>query len=132
MDKAKLRLLAALGGALFAFAGAVSLAFAAVVVLAPILGLAWATVTVSALLLALACACLYYFLLPHKASEEEVHQAEEMAAAVLADLPFDTVEAIVRRHPVSALTIAAAAGYIAMRDPANMSRGLRRVFTHLL
>lgn len=132
MDKAKLRLLAALGGTLFAFAGALILSFAAVIVLTPVLGQAWATVAVGLVFLALACACLYYFLLPYKASEAEVHQAEEMAAAALADLPFDTVQAIVRRHPVSALTIALAAGYIVVRDPENASRGLRRVLSGLL
>jgi hypothetical protein len=132
MDKAKLRLLAALCGGLFAFAGSVILAFAAVIVLTPVLGQAWATVAVGLVFLALACACLYYFLMPYKAAEEEVHQAEEMAALALADLPFDTVEAIIRRHPVSALTVAVAAGYIAVRDPENASRGLRRLLTGLL
>ena len=132
MDKAKLRLLAALGGALFGFAGALSLSYAVIVVLTPVLGLAWATVTVGTVYLALACGCLYYFLLPHKAAEAEVSQAEEMAAATLADLPFDTAQEIVRRHPISAIALALAAGFVVAKDPENASRGLQRLMTGFL
>jgi hypothetical protein len=132
MEKAKLRLLAAAGGALFGFAGAMSMAYALVVVLTPILGLAWATVSVGAIFIALACLCLFYFLMPYKAAEEEAHQAEALAAETLADLPFDTVEHIVKKHPLSAVAMALAAGYVVAKDPHNATRGVQRVLSGLL
>lgn len=132
MEKAKLRLLAAAGGALFGFAGAMSMAYALVVVLTPVLGLAWATVSVGAIFIALACICLYFFLLPYKPAEVEADQAESFAAEALADLPFDTVEHIVRKHPLSAVTLALAAGYVVAKDPQNATRGVQRVLTGLL
>lgn len=106
MDKAKLRLLAALGGALFGFSGAMSMAYALIVVLTPVLGLAWATVSVGAIFFALACLCAFYFLMPYKPAEAEASQAEGFAAEALADLPFDTVQHIVKKHPVSAVALA--------------------------
>jgi len=132
MEKAKLRLLAAVGGALFGFAGALSMAYALVVVLTPVLGLAWATVSVGGVLIGLSCLCLYFFLLPYKPAEAEAQQAESLAAETLADLPFDTVQHIVKKHPLSAVAIALAAGYVVARDPENATRGVQRVIAGLL
>lgn len=125
-------MLAAVGGVLFGFAGTLSMSYAVIVILTPVLGLAWAAVTVGAILAALAMACLYFFLLPHKPAEVEASQAGALTAETLADLPFDTVNEIVRKHPLSALTVALAAGYVVAKDPDNASRSVSRVLTGLL
>ena len=58
--------------------------------------------------------------------------ASVLAAETLADLPFDTVEHIVKKHPLSAVAMALAAGYVVAKDPHNATRGVQRVLSGLL
>lgn len=127
MDAAKLRLIAGAAAALFGAAGAAALAAALAIVLAPVLGLAFAVVVSALLMLAAASACLYVALAPDEPIEEDMAEVEQSAANLLADLPFDTVKAMVEKQPIAALSVALMAGYALRNDPRGAARNLRSI-----
>ena len=122
MDTTKLRLCAAVGGALFGLVGAILLAYTLVLALTPYIGELWAAVAICSLFMSAALGCIYLFLLPQRPTQVEMDKAEDLAADTLADLPFDTAERIARKHPISTLTLALAAGYFLLKDPSKAAR----------
>ncbi|QYJ00723.1 hypothetical protein KUV46_15535 [Thalassovita mediterranea] len=132
MDVAKLRIIAGAGAVFFGFAGVTTLTIAAVIALTSVIGLLWATVCVASLFLFIACICTVVFLKPGKSTEEELDQFESATADMLADLPFDAIEALVEKRPIVAATAALAAGYFLISSPDNASKGLQKLFDQLI
>lgn len=132
MDRAKMRLIVGGAAALFGVAGAVTLAAALAIALTPSLGPVWSVVVSAALMLGAGAGCIIYALQPDDPIEADIAAAEESAAAALSELPFDTLKALVDKHPVAALSVAMMAGYALRRDPGATVDGLRRVATSLL
>ncbi|HIG23052.1 MAG TPA: hypothetical protein EYG02_12230 [Henriciella marina] len=132
MDVAKLRIIAGAGAVFFGFAGVTTLTVAVVVALMPVIGLLWATVCVASLFLFVACVCTVVFLKPGKSTEEELDQFENATADMLADLPFDAIEALVEKRPIVAATAALAAGYFLISSPDSASKGLQKLFDQLI
>ena len=132
MDVAKLRIIAGAGAVFFGFAGVTTLTIACVIALIPVIGLLWATVAVASILLFAACICVLVFLKPGKSTEEELDQFEHATADMLAELPFDTIAALVEKRPVAAATIAMAAGYFIVANPEQASKGLQKLIDELM
>ena len=132
MDVAKFRIIAGAGAVFFGFAGTTALTVALVVALVPVLGLLWATATVASILLAIACICVIIFLKPGKSTEEELDQFENATADMLAQLPFDTIAALVEKRPITAAAAALAAGYFIVSNPEQASKGLQKLIDELI
>lgn len=132
MDVAKLRIIAGAGAVFFGFAGVTTLTIACVIALIPLIGLLWSTVAVASILLFIACICVVVFLKPGKSTEEELDQFEHATADMLAELPFDTIAALVEKRPIAAATIAAAAGYFIVSNPEQASKGLQKLIDELM
>ena len=132
MDIAKLRIIAGAGAVFFGFAGVTTLTVAAVIALVPVIGLLWATVCVASLFLFVACICTLVFLKPGKSTEEELDQFESATADMLAELPFDTIQALVEKRPIAAASIALAAGYFVVSNPEQASKGLQKLIDELI
>lgn len=132
MDTTKLRLFAAVAGTLFGLVGAFALAVASTLALAGIMGIVGASFTVAALLLAAACGCLYLFLQPQTSSSDEVDKMEDVAADTLGDLPFDAIQSIIEKRPLTVAALALVAGYSVARDPAGVARHAQRFMIGLL
>ena len=132
MDIAKLRIIAGAGAVFFGFAGVTTLTIAAVIALIPVIGLLWATVCVASLFLFVACICTLVFLKPGKSTEEELDQFESATADMLAELPFDMIQSLVGKRPLAAASIALAAGYFVVSNPAQASKGLQKLIDELI
>lgn len=132
MDVAKLRIIAGAGAVFFGFAGVTTLTIACVIALIPVIGLLWSTVAVASVLLFVACICVLVFLKPGKSTEEELDQFEHATADMLAELPFDTIAALVEKRPIAAATIAMAAGYFIVANPEQASKGLQKLIDELM
>tara|TARA_Y100000052_G_scaffold27562_1_gene36418 strand:+ start:60282 stop:60680 length:399 start_codon:yes stop_codon:yes gene_type:complete len=132
MDKAKLRLLAGVSGAVFGFAGVLALSAAVTMLLANWMPLWVAGLSTGGLLFLVAALCVLFFLDIFKSADEELDQFEDATADMLADLPFDTISAIVEKRPVTALGIAALVGYAATSDPDRAVKNAERVMFSLL
>ena len=132
MDKAKLRLFAGIAGALFGFCGLVALAVAGSIALAAAIGLGPAVAVLAGAFLLLAIMCFSFFLLPTKSIEEEIHQAEELGSAALADLPFDTLKQFIKKHPLSATAIALTVGYSLIKNPQGLAKQAQRAMIHVM
>lgn len=132
MDVAKLRIIAGAGAVFFGFAGVTTLTIACVIALIPVIGLLLSTVAVASILLFIACICIVVFLKPGKSTEEELDQFEHATADMLAELPFDTIAALVEKRPLAAATIAAAAGYFIVSNPEQASKGLQKLIDELM
>lgn len=132
MDVAKLRIIAGAGAVFFGFAGVTTLTVAAVIALIPLIGLLWATVSVASLFLFIACICTLVFLKPGKSTEEELDQFEHATADMLAELPFDTIAALVEKRPIAAASIALAAGYLVVSNPEQAGKGLQKLIDQLI
>jgi len=132
MDRTKRRIALGVCGALFGFAGALALSIAATLALAQWVGMVYATLIVGSAYTLLAFVCAYVFLRPSKTTEEEVDSIESVTADALADLPFDTIEAIIRKRPIATIGLALAAGYVGMRDPDSTVRHAQNMLFRLL
>lgn len=132
IDSAKLRFLAGAGAALFGFVGVCALGVAAALALAPYVGVAEAAALVGGLLSLLAVICLILLARPSTSAEEEMAKIETLTAEALADLPFDTLKALIEKRPMASLAIAATTGYTLSRDPEAAAQNLRRAVSGLL
>lgn len=132
MDTTKLRLVAGAGAAFFGFAGLSAFSVAAVIALVPLIGLLWASFAVASTLTAIALICVVIFLRPSERTEEEIEDFENATADFLADLPFDTVASLVERRPISAATIALAAGYMIVSHPDKTAKGLQKLIDEMI
>ena len=132
MDAAKLRLIAGAGAVFFGLAGTTALTVAGVIALIPLIGILWATLTAGSLLLTVALICIFLFLKPGKSTEEELDQFEHATADMLAELPFDTISALIERRPVAAATMALAAGYFVVNNPDQAAKGLQKLMDEVL
>ena len=131
MDATKLRIVAGVGAAILGIAAVGVLSAGAVFALAPTMGTAAAAGVVGAALLVLAGICLIAVARPDVTTEEEVEEIEKMTADALADLPFETVKALVEQRPVASIAVAMATGFALSRDPGGAVRHLRRALTWL-
>ena len=102
------------------------------IALIPVIGLLWATVCVASLFLFVACICTLVFLKPGKSTEEELDQFESATADMLAELPFDMIQSLVEKRPLAAASIALAAGYFVVSNPAQASKGLQKLIDELI
>lgn len=132
MDPAKLRLFAGIGGALFGFAGIVALLVAAAIALAPLIGSALSVVVVGIIFFAIGCMLIAFFLKPMKSAADELDQLESATAEAFADLPLDTMKAIIVKHPIATTAIAGVVGYGLMKDPGTTGKMLQRTLLGLL
>ena len=132
IDSAKLRFIAGAGAALFGLVGVCALGVAAVLALEPVTGMVVAAALVGSLLSLLAVICLILLARPETTAEEEMAKIEHLTAEALADLPFDTVKALIEKRPMACLAIAATTGYTLSRDPEAAARNLRRAVSGLL
>lgn len=132
MDTTKLRLAAGAGAAIFGVVGLSILSIAIALALQPQLGLVVSLGVVGGALFLIAVTMMFILARPDQSTEEEMEKVEELAAETLADLPFDTVKAIIEKRPMASLAIAATTGYAMSKDPERAIRNLRRVVTGLL
>lgn len=131
MDTAKLRILAGVSGALLGFAGIIALAISAGFFLNQWLS-PWAScLIVGGVLMLFALTGMMIFLAPGKSSEEELEQLEDVTADLLADLPFDTIAAIVEKRPLAAISVAALMGYSVTKDPGSAAKNAERMLMGL-
>ena len=131
MDKTKRRIAFGICGAAFGLAGAIAISISATLALAELIGMIYATLAVSAAYIALALISAFIFLRPSKTTTEEVGSIESATAEALADLPFDTIEAIIKKRPLAALGIALAVGYVGARDPEGAMKSAQNMFSKL-
>ncbi len=132
MDTTKLRLLAAVAGILLGLGGVAALVVALTLAIALFTGLILAAFIVSGTLLATMFACLAFCLQPFRTVRDEVEDLEETTAGALADLPFDTMRAIVRKRPVTSTAMAALMGYSIVRHPQMAQRQAERFLMGLI
>lgn len=132
MDKAKLRLLAGVSGGVFGFAGILALSAGVTLLLSQWMPMWVAGFSTGGVLFVIAAVCLVFFLDLFKSSEEELDQFEDATADMLADLPFDTIKAIVEKRPLTAIGVAALAGYAATSDPDRAVKNAERFVMGLL
>jgi len=131
MDTAKLRLAAAAVTAIAGIVGVSTLVVAGVLALEPRFGLALSATLVGAGLCLVAVASLLFVTQPDTPTEKEISAIESLTAEALADLPFDTVKAIIEKRPMASLAIAATTGYTLSRDPESAVRNLKRAMAGL-
>ncbi|MBB36234.1 MAG: hypothetical protein CME88_16285 [Hirschia sp.] len=132
MDKAKYRLVSGVGAAFFGLAGAVVMSVAAIVWLAELVGLPWATFYIGMFYTLVAGTLAIIFLRPFKSSSDEVEELEHATADALADLPFDTLEAIIKKRPIAAVGLAVALGYAGAKDPDGSMRNVQNALFKLI
>lgn len=126
MDPAKLRLFAGIGGALFGFAGIVALLVAAAIAIAPHVGSALSVVIVGGAFFAIGVCLIVIFLKPAKSAAAELEQLEDATAEAFAELPLDTLKAVVAKRPIASTALAGFIGYSMMNDPKGTGRVLQR------
>lgn len=132
MDITKLRLLAAAAGLLLGLGATLALFVAATLALAEVMGLTWAAFTVAGVGLLLSGLSLFFFLQPFRSIEDEVEEVEEATAEALADLPFDTVRAIIQRRPLTTTAVALVLGYTLVKNPKAAQRQVERFLMSML
>lgn len=132
MDEAKLRLLAGAGAAIFGLVGVGCLAVAAVYALEPVFGDLGAVVIAGLALSLIAVGLALLMSRPDTSSVEDVAEIEALTAEALADLPFDTVRAMIDKRPIASLAIAATTGYALSRDPQAAAEHVKRAVTTLM
>ncbi|MEO0871596.1 MAG: hypothetical protein AAFY19_06480 [Pseudomonadota bacterium] len=132
MDTAKLRLAAGAVAAVFGIVGLSALACATALALEPALGMTVSVALVGATLFVIAAGCLFFVTRPDKSTEDEVDKIGELTAEALADLPFDTVKALIEKRPMASLAIAVTTGYALSKDPERAAKNLSRVMTGLM
>lgn len=132
MDTTKLRLFAAAAGFLLGLGGTFALFVAVTLALAEAMGLVAAAFTVAGVALGLGLICLFVFLQPFRSFEDEVEEVEEVTAEALADLPFDTIRAIVQRRPLTTTAMALVLGYSLVRHPQVAQRQVERFIMSVL
>lgn len=117
MDKAKRRLVLGILGAVFCVASVcaffAALIYGLAIIFNPLIGFLLGGI----IFLAIGSVCAYLCLRPFVSSAEEIGKVEEAAADALADLPFDAVEAMIRKRPLASVGLALLAGYSAASDP---------------
>ena len=77
MDRAKIRIFAGIGGALFGFAGLVAMAIAIVLALTPLMGAIWATLTIASLFLGIGRHGIYVFMRPQATTAEGLNTSDK-------------------------------------------------------
>ncbi len=132
MDATKGRLLAAAAGIVCGFCGILALTAAGILALSSVIGLTAACFLVSSIFMLVAVIMMYIFLMPYRASTEEIEDLEETTAGALADLPFDTVKKLVEKYPVSVTAGAMLLGYTMIRDPKTATRHAQRFLLSIL
>ena len=132
MDSTKLRLLAAVAGALLGLGGVLALFVAATLALAQVMGLTAAAFVVAAAAMVLAVICMFVCLKPYRTMEQEVDNVEEVTADALADLPFDALRSFVERRPLTTTALAMALGYSLVNHPQAAGRQAERFLMSML
>lgn len=132
MSSAKFRLAAAGGAGLFGIVGVAAIGISLALALVPVIGPVAATGLVGGVFFLLSAICLVIVADPDATTEEEVSRLETLTAEALADLPFDTMKAVIEKRPIASLAIAATTGYALSKDPENAARHLRRAMTGLM
>lgn len=132
MDGAKLRLIAGASAGVFAVVGVSAFSVGAALALETVVGLVGALCIVGGVLLCLTALSVFVVARPEMSIEEEVSTIEGLTAEALADLPFDTVKAMIEKRPMASLAVAATTGYAMSRDPGKAASHLRRAVTGLL
>ena len=124
--------MAGAGGALIGFVGILAMSAAMILGLSEFIGMTASALVVGFIYIALAVIGIQFFIAPFKSSDEEIDQLEHATADALADLPFDTIKALVEKRPFTAISVAALAGYAATRDPDNAIKNAERMFMGFL
>lgn len=132
MDNTKGRLFAGGAAVLFGLAGVACLGIAVVVGLAAVMGLGAASVVAGCVFLAIGACCAAVFLIPAKAMKEEVSDIEETAAGALADLPFDTLRALIEKRPLTTALGAGFVAYMIIREPRETVRTAQRLLPFII
>lgn len=132
MDPAKLRIALAIGGALVGSAGIITLSVASVLMLDAYVSLVWAVTITGASFVLLGLLCIFMGLKMLKPAEKELDQFEDATAEALADLPFDTIKAIVEKRPLAATSIAAMVGYSVANNPSAAGKTLQRTLLGII
>lgn len=132
MNTGKLRVIAGACAAIFGVVGTGVLSVGLVVVFAEVIGLVAAIFTAGAILFVLAGLCLFILARPDKSAEAEISRMESLTAEALADLPFDTLKALIEKRPVASLALAATTGYGLSRNPEAAVKNFQRVVMGLI
>lgn len=132
MDTGKLRLAAGAGAAVFGVVGTAVLAVGLVLALSGPFGLTGASFCVGGVLFIAAIACLFFITRPDRTAEEDVSKIETLTAEALADLPFETLKALIEKRPMAAMMLAATTGYGLSRDPEAALANFRKAVTGLM
>ena len=132
MDPAKLRIVLAVGGAMFGFAGILVLAVASALILQMFMPLAIAATITGGSLLIFGGALIFTGAKLLKPAEKELDQLEEATADVLADLPFETLKSMVEKRPLALTGLAAFVGYSMADDPGSAGRTLQRTILGII
>jgi len=132
MDPAKLRIVLAVGGAMFGFAGILVLAVASALILQIYIPLEAAAAITGGSLLLFGGAMIFAGAKLLKPAEKELDQLEEATADVLADLPFETLKSMVEKRPLAVTSLAAFVGYSMADDPGSAGRTLQRTILGII
>lgn len=132
MDAAKSRLVAAIGAGIFGTAAFVLLSVALVAALSSVLPAIWAYIAIASVYGTIACVCLVIVLQPSTSTVQEIEEIETATAMALADLPVDTLRALIEQRPVASIIFALTAGYAISRDPEGSIKGAERLLKTLL
>ncbi len=124
--------MAAAAGLLLGLGGVATLVVALTMALAQIIGPVAACFAIATLMLSGMLASLVFCLQPYRTVRKEMENMEESTAEALADLPFDTLRALVERRPLTVTAIAMFMGYTAMRDPHAAQRHAERFLMDLI
>lgn len=132
MDAAKNRMVAAIGAGIFGTAALFLVSVALTAALSAVMSPIWAYLTLASVYATIACICAVIFLNPSAATVEEIEEIETATASALAELPFDTIKALIEQRPIAAMVMAATAGYTISRDPDGALMGIQRAMRNLL
>jgi hypothetical protein len=132
MDPAKLRIVLAVGGTMFGFAGILVLAVASALVLQLFMPLGAAAAITGGAWLLLGGALIFAGAKLLKPAEKELDQLEEATADALADLPFETLKSMVEKRPLAITSLAAFVGYSMVDDPGTAGRTLQRTILGII
>ena len=132
MDPAKLRIVLAVGGAMFGFAGILVLAVASALILQMFMPLEVAATITGGSLLIFGGGLIFTGAKLLKPAEKELDQLEEATADVLADLPFETLKSMVEKRPLALTGLAAFVGYSMADDPGSAGRTLQRTILGII
>lgn len=132
MDAAKSRMVAAIGAGVFGTAALFLVSVAVTVALSAVMSPVWACLTLASVYATIACICAFIFLDPRATTVEEIEEIESATAAALAELPFDTIKALIEQRPIAAIVMAATAGYTISKDPDGAVMGVQRAMRSLL